>query len=94
MRSNTEVKIRALTGKKGTISNDFAAMLNAYAAQEINEKTVSVTELKYKTPKLLSGAFVGRVIKTAGPFCAVGFMVCMVLLIISRMKEEKARKAA
>ena len=92
MRSNTEVKIRALTGKKGTISNDFAAMLNAYAAQEINEKTVSVTELKYKTPKLLSGAFVGRVIKTAGPFCAVGFMVCMVLLIISRKKEEKARK--
>lgn len=94
MRSNTEVKIRALTGKKGTISNDFAAMLDAYAAQEINEKTVSVTELKYKTPKLLSGAFIVKVIKTAGPFCAVGFMVCMVLLIISRKKEEKARKAA
>ncbi len=94
MRSNTEVKIRALTGKKGTISNDFAAMLDAYAAQEINEKTVSVTELKYKTPKLLSGAYIVKVIKTAGPFCAVGFMVCMVLLIISRRKEEKARKAA
>ena len=69
-------------------------MLDAYAAQEINEKTVSVTELKYKTPKLLSGAYIVKVIKTAGPFCAVGFMVCMVLLINSRRKEEKARKAA
>ena len=90
MRSNTEVKIRALTGKKGTISNDFAAMLDAYAAQEINEKTAN----KNKNNSNQSAPYIVKVIKTAGPFCAVGFMVCMVLLIISRKKEEKARKAA
>jgi uncharacterized membrane protein len=43
----------------------------------------------HKKPSLLSGEFAVRMIKTAGPLCAVGFMVCMVLLIISRRKEEK-----
>ena len=64
-------------------------MLEAYTAREINEKTVSVTAVKYKAPTILSGAFAVKAIKTAGPLCAVGFMVCMVLLIISRRKEEK-----
>ena len=94
LRSDTEVKIRKLSAKKDSVANAFAAMLEAYTAQEINEKTVSVTDLRYKTPSLVSGAFIVRAIKTAGPICAVGFMVCMVLLIISRRKEEKARKAS
>ena len=91
LKASVEKKIEALTVKKDAIVNDFAAMLEAYTAQEINEKTVSVTGVKYKAPKILSGAFVVKVIKTAGPICAVGFMVCMVLLIISRRKEEKIK---
>lgn len=94
LRADVEQKLDMLRTKRDDVRSDFAAMLDAYAAREINEKTVSVTELKYKTPSLLSGAYIVKVIKTAGPFCAVGFMVCMVLLIISRKKEEKARKAA
>lgn len=94
LRADVEQKLDMLRAKRDDVRSDFAAMLDAYAAREINEKTVSVTELKYKTPSLLSGAYIVKVIKTAGPFCAVGFMVCMVLLIISRRKEEKARKAA
>lgn len=94
LRANTDAKIKALITKKNAVTSDFAAMLDAYTAQEINEKTVSVMELKYKMPTLLSGAFIIKAIKTAGPICAVGFMVCMALLIISRRKEEKARKAA
>ena len=94
LRSDTEVKIRKLSAKKDSVANAFAAMLEAYTAQEINEKTVSVTDLRYKKPNLVSGTFIVKAIKTAGPICAVGFMVCMVLLIISRRKEEKARKAA
>lgn len=94
LRAEVEKKIEELQVKRDAVRVDFAAMLDAYAAQEINEKTVSVSGLKYKTPSLLSGAFIVKAIKTAGPFCAVGFMVCMVLLIISRRKEEKARKAA
>ena len=90
LRADVEQKLDMLRVKRDNVRNDFAAMLDAYAAQEINEKTVSVSGLKYKSPSVLSGAFIVRVIKTAGPFCAIGFMVCMVLLIISRRKEEKA----
>ena len=50
-----------------------------------------VDKVKYKAPSLLSGAFAVKAIKTAGPLCAVGIMVCMVMLIISRRKEEKSR---
>ena len=90
LQADVEKKIEALIAKKNAITADFAAMLDAYEAQEINEKTVSITAAKYHTPSLISGAFIVRVLRTAGPICAVGFMVCMVLLIISRRKEEKA----
>ena len=90
LRADIEKKIDTLQAKRDAVRNEFAAMLDAYAAQEINEKTVSVSAVKYKSPSILSGAFVVKAIKTAGPICAIGFMVCMVLLIISRRKEEKA----
>ena len=85
-----ETRIQGLIAKKTAVAADFAAMLDAYSAREINEKSVSVSGLKYKAPTLLSGAFIVKAIKTAGPICAVGFMVCMVLLILSRRKEYKA----
>ena len=94
LRADVDKKIQSLRVKKDTVRANFATMLDAYAAQEINEKTVSVSGLKYKTPSIFTGAFVIRTLKTAGPICVVGFMVCMVLLIISRRKEEKGRKAA
>ena len=94
LRADVEKKIETLRVKRDVVRADFATMLDAYAAQEINEKTVSVSGLKYKTPSIFTGAFVIRTLKTAGPICVVGFMVCMVLLIISRRKEEKGRKAA
>ena len=87
----TEAKIQSLLAKKDAITADFLAMMNAYTAQEINEKTVSITAAKSYKSSILSGAFVKKAIVTAGPFCAVGFMVCMVLLIISRRKEEKQK---
>ena len=90
LRADVDKKIQSLRIKKDAVRANFATMLNAYASQEINEKTVSVSELKYKTPSILSGTFIVRMLKTAGPICAVGFMVCMVLLIISRRREEKA----
>ncbi len=91
LRNSVEDKIAALVSKKDAIVGDFGEMLEAYSAQEINEKTVSTTAIKYKTPSLISGGFVAKAMKTAGPICAVGFMVCMVLLIRSRKKEEKTQ---
>ena len=90
LQETVDKKLEALNTKKEEIEADFSAMLEAYTAREINEKTVSVVAVKYKAPTILSGAFAVKTIKTAGPLCAVGFMVCMVLLIISRRKEEKS----
>ena len=94
LQTTVEKKIQALVTKKDAITTDFAAMLDAYTAQEISEKTVMITSAKYYAPKLLSGAFIAKIIWTAGPICAVGFIVCMVLLVISRRKEEKAKAKA
>ena len=94
LQEDVEKKIAALVEKKNGITVEFTVMMEGYTAQEVNEKTVSATAAKYNTPKLLSGAFIVKVIKTAGPICAVGFMVCMVLLIISRRKEEKIKADA
>ena len=82
-------KMTAAVEKKNTVTDDFVAMLSSYTAREINEETVSVTELKYKTPSLLSGAYLKTAVKTAGPLCALGFMVCVILLIRSRRREVK-----
>ncbi|MBR5960541.1 MAG: hypothetical protein IKZ98_06060 [Clostridia bacterium] len=90
LKAEVGKKINTLQIKRDSVRRDFAAMLDAYAAQEINEKTVSVSGLKFKSPSILSGAFVVKAIRTAGPICAVGFMVCMVLLIIRRRKEGKS----
>ena len=90
LNRSTEEKIEALVAKKQAVENDFAAMLDAYSATQINEQTVKVGDLTYKTPTLLSGAFILKAIRTAGPICAVGFIVCVALLIRSRKKEEKA----
>lgn len=84
-----EKDIDALVEKGDAIIDDFKDMLQAYNDQEINDLTITATNFRYKTPKVLSGAFVKQAIKTAGPICALGFMLCMVLIIISRKREEK-----
>ena len=94
LQADVEKKIEALRVKKDAVTADFAAMLDAYTAQQINEKTVAVTAAKYSVPSILSGEFILKAVKTAGPICAVGFIVCMVLLVISRRKEEKVKAKA
>ena len=84
-----EKDIHTLLQKVEAISASFTEMLQAYNGQELNEATVSIFGYKYDTPKVLSGAFVKQVIKCAGPLCAVGFMVCLVLLIRSRKKSNQ-----
>jgi short subunit fatty acids transporter len=87
--ANLEKNISTLVTKGDAIIKDFHNLLEAFNAQEINDLTVTVTGYKYNTPKVVSGAFIRAAIKTAGPVCAIGFMLCMVLIIISRKREEK-----
>ena len=81
--------IAALVEKRAAVTESFQALLKAYEQQQINEQMVSAFGFHYNAPKLLSGAFIKRVIKTAGPICAIGFIVCMILLIRSRRKEKE-----
>jgi hypothetical protein len=66
-------------------------MLDAFNKHEINDQTVAVTSYNYITPKVLSGAFVIAAIKTAGPICAIGLMLCLVLIIRSRKREARQK---
>ena len=88
-RSALEKSIQAIVEKGSTCIDDFEDLLKVFNDEEINDQTVAVTKYSYKMPKVLSGAFITATIKTAGPFCAIGFMLCMLLIIRSRKREEK-----
>lgn len=90
-RAMLEENIRTLTTNGDAVIADFRAMLDSYNAQQINELTMSVSGPVIRTPKLISGSFIVRAIKTTGPIVALGFMICMVLITISRMKEGKEK---
>ena len=87
-REQLEQNIRSLVVDRDAILADFKAMVDAFNRQEINELTVTVKEYDYEAPRLLSGAFIKKAIKTAGPLVALGFIVCTALIVISRKKEE------
>ena len=84
-----EKGIAALIEKGDAIIDDFQLMLQAFNEQEINDLTVAVTKYDYEAPTVLSGAFIKKAVMTAGPICAIGFMLCLALIIASRRREEK-----
>ena len=86
-REQLEARINALLSESDAVLSDFKAMIEAYNSEKINDLTVSVTQFKYYAPRLVSGSFIKQAIKTAGPIVALGFMVCVALIIIDRRKE-------
>jgi len=88
-RIDVENSIEVIVEKGNACIDDFEGLLKVFNDEEINDQTVAVTRYSYKVPKILSGAFVTAAIKTAGPFCAIGFMLCMLLIIRSRRKEAR-----
>lgn len=87
-RTLLEENISSLISESKTILDDFKAMLQVYNRQHINDLTVTVTGYDYYSPKLLSGAFIKKAIKTAGPIVALGFMGCVACIAINRKKAE------
>lgn len=85
-----ERSISDLSAKLDSVIRDFQSLLQAYNDKELNPDTVTVSRYDYESPSLTSGAFIKNTIKTAGPFCALGMMVCLFLMIQDRRKEEKA----
>lgn len=82
-----ESDIANLLSKKGAVINDFTAMLQYYNDTQLNDSTVTTTNIKYKAHSLLSGAFIVKCIKTAGPVFTIGLLICLILKI---RKEKKA----
>ena len=89
--ATVEEEIADLEAQIEEIWNQFAGMLEAYTDQELNEQTVRDSKLRYDKPGLFSGAFIKKAIKTAGPFVAIGFIVCMMMLLLIVIREEKER---
>ena len=89
LQADLEKRIENLIDRKNEIQNDFIAMLKAYSDQEINERTISATAVKYDAPSLLSVRFAVQAVKTALPFCVCGFALCLILLICSRLREDR-----
>ena len=87
--ATVEKNIAAFLNKLKALTSQFRTFLQAYTDQEMNGSTIAITAVKYDAPRLLSGNFIKYAIKTTGPFCALGLMVCLVGIIISRRKEEK-----
>ena len=87
-----EQRIGKVLEKKAAVDAQFTELLDAYSAQKMNESTVALTTARHTAPRYLSGAFVKRVLKTAGPFCALGLMVCLALMILGRIKEDRASR--
>lgn len=85
-----ESDIQHIAEAHQAIKNDFAELINAYNAKTINDTTVQIIPDRYYTLNLFSKPFVVSAFKTVAPLCALGFMVCLVLIIISRKKEQKA----
>ena len=80
-------EILRLIEKRDAILEDFRTLLNAYNAQEISDQTITVFGRRYEAPSLLSTAFAKKALMTAGPLCAVGFIISLALLIRSRRRE-------
>lgn len=88
-RALLEESIKDLINDGDQVIRDFEAMLAAYNGQQISDQTIAVSALTAKVPRLLSVSFAKQALKTAGPFVALGFMVCTALIALSRRREEK-----
>ena len=84
-----ETAIEKLQAKGREIGAEFCSLLKAYNEQQINDMTLHASAVRYNAPSLLSGAFIVKTVKIAGVLCAIGLAICLILLIISRVREEK-----
>ena len=84
-----EKGITAALNKYNTITEDFSAFLKAYSEREMNDSTVAITPVKYSTPKILSVSFAVQAVKTAGPICVLGLLICIAIMISSQYRAKK-----
>ncbi len=87
-----ESDIYALVDKIAVIENDFNAMLEIYNDEQFNDMTIVLSPSAVSSKKLISGAFIKAGIKNAGPFMAIGVMICVIMLLADSGKKTSAPK--
>lgn len=83
-----EKSISMALNKLRAITESFSSTMTAYSEKEMNDNTMAIAKVKYDSPKLLSGAFIKQTIKTAGPVCVLGLLVCIVIMINSQRRTR------
>ncbi|MBQ2558210.1 MAG: hypothetical protein II553_04285 [Lachnospiraceae bacterium] len=89
-REALEKEIAALEEKSDVVIKDFSEMLAAWNDQKVNDTTVSVSNYRYDSQKLVSGAFIKKTIMTAGPISALAMILCLCMIIAAKSRELKA----
>lgn len=89
-REAFEKEVEALIVKRDAVLADLAKMIGAWNESKINALTVTTSDYKYQTKKILSGSFIKFTVKTAGPICALALIGCLVVIIVKKSREMKA----
>ena len=84
-----EKNMETLVAKGQGILDNFKAMLESFNQTQINELNLAASSVRYNAPKVFSGAFVRKAVMVAGPICVLGFLACMLMIFISRKREER-----
>ena len=92
--ADLEANIASLTETAKSITNEFRVLLDEYNKEKVNELTIVTGRVLSRYPKLVSGAFIKRVIKTAGPIFCAALMICLCFVIASQRKKMRLEKAA
>jgi len=93
-REALEAEIAELEKKSMAVIQDFSDMLQAWNVQKVNDSTVSISNYRYASKKLISGAFVKKTIMTAGPIFALAMIVCLCMIIAAKSRELKIAEKA
>lgn len=89
-REAFEKEVEALIVKRDAVLADLAKMIGVWNESKINALTVTTSDYKYQTKKILSGSFIKFAVKTAGPICALALIGCLVVIIVKKNREMKA----
>ena len=89
-----EADVATLSGKCDAVIQDFSTMVKAWNDSKLNELTISVTDIRYYAPRVLSGAFIAAAVKTAGPIVMLAVILCLCLIVAAKTRETAVPQAA
>ena len=84
-----DAEIDLVVKKYQEIMEDFSVLIKNYNALTFNDASIEIFPGRYYTPSLLSGQFLVLLIKTVGPICCCGLIVCLIILIIQKRKQYR-----